>query len=59
MFPLNEKTHIMKTRNPGKYFVQYAFNDRLKRSPLIYMQNLLNNEQSVSQIKTDKKFEDS
>ena len=53
MFPLNEKANNMKTRNLEKYFVQYAFNDRLKRSPLIYMQNLLNNEkQSVTQ-KTD------
>ena len=44
MFPLNEKANNMKTRNLEKYFVQYALNDRLKRSPLICMQNLLNNE---------------
>ena len=42
MFPLNEKTNDMDTRNPGKYKVQHAFTDRLKDSPLIFMQNLLN-----------------
>ena len=42
MFPLDEKTHDMDTRNPGKYKVQHAFTDRLKDSPLIFMQNLLN-----------------
>ena len=44
MFPLNKKAHNMKTRNPEKYQIQHALNDRLKCSPVIYMQNLLNNE---------------
>ena len=44
MFPLNSKLHNMYTRNQEKYFVQKAHNDRLKKSPIIYMQNLLNAE---------------
>ena len=46
MFPLNEKTHKMETRNPEKYRVQHAFTERLKSSPIIYMQNLLNESKS-------------
>ena len=42
MFPLNEKAHKMNTRNPMKFKVQFAHNERLKKSPIIYMQNLLN-----------------
>ena len=42
MFPLNEKTHQMGTRNQPKFKVQFALNERLRKSPIIYMQNLLN-----------------
>ena len=42
MFPRNVKSHDMQTRNPEKFLVQHARNDRLKDSPIIYMQNLLN-----------------
>ena len=42
MFPKNIKLHDMKTRNPEKFLVQHALNDRLKRSPITYMQNLMN-----------------
>ena len=42
MFPLNEKQHKMNTRNTEKSQVQHANTERLKNSPLIYMQNLLN-----------------
>ena len=42
MFPRNFKSHDMQTRNPEKFLVQHALNDRLKDSPIIYMQNLLN-----------------
>ena len=42
MFPLNENNHAMKTRNNEKYQVQHANTGRLKNSPLIYMQHLLN-----------------
>ena len=42
MFPLNQKSHKMGTRNEEKYQVQQANTDRLKNSSIIYMQNLLN-----------------
>ena len=47
MFPLNRKTHDMETRNPGKYEVQHANNERLKNSAIIYMQNLLNTYEEI------------
>ena len=42
MFPLNDKTHNMGTRNTEKFKVQHAITDRLKDSSIIFMQNLLN-----------------
>ena len=42
MFPLNKKRHQMKTRDQEIYEVQYAKTERLKNSPIIYMQRLLN-----------------
>ena len=42
MFPVSEKSHKMNTRNPEKFKVQFTHNERLKKSPIIYMQNLLN-----------------
>ena len=42
MFPINEKQHEMETRNHEDYRVQHANTGRLQKSPLIYMQNLLN-----------------
>jgi hypothetical protein len=42
MFPFNQKTHKMETRETEKFKVQYALTDRLKKSALIYLQNLLN-----------------
>ena len=45
MFPLNEKSHSMETRNYEKYKVQKAHTERLKRSALISMQNLLNEQE--------------
>ena len=46
MFPLNIKEHKMKTRNFEKYEVQHANTDRLRKSAIIYMQNLLNKNES-------------
>ena len=40
-FRFNIKTHKMNTRHPEKFEVDYARTERLKRSPIIYMQNLL------------------
>ena len=45
MFPLNEKMHSMKTRKQEKYKVQKAQTERLKRSAVIFMQNLLNEQE--------------
>ena len=42
MFPMNIKPHEMSTRHGEKFKVQHAHTDRLKNSPIIYMQKLLN-----------------
>ena len=42
MFPLNEKTHNMSLRKIEKFKVNHAKTDRLRKSPIIYMQHLLN-----------------
>ena len=44
LFPENSKEHRMKTRHTEKYKVTYANNKRLQNSSIIYMQNLLNND---------------
>ena len=46
MFPLKKKTYNMTTRHEKKYEVQHANTDRLQKSPIIYMQNLLNLQKS-------------
>ena len=43
LFPLNKSKHTMKTRKGVKYHVNKAKSERYKKSPLVYMQNLLNN----------------
>ena len=48
MFPMNKKMHTMETRKQEKYKVDHANTERLKKSAIIYMQNLLNqNEQKA------------
>ena len=42
MFPLNDKTSNITTRNPEKFKVQPAKKERLLTSALPYMQRLLN-----------------
>ena len=42
LFQLNTKTHEMITRNPEKYDTHFAHKERLLKSPVIYMQKLLN-----------------
>ena len=42
MFPKNIKLHLMETCQPEKCTVQHANTERLKKSPIIFMQNLLN-----------------
>ena len=45
MFPLNCKNHEMGTRNGEKFKVQHANTSRLKNFSIIYMQNLLNQDE--------------
>ena len=42
LFPLNDKKHKYEMRKISAYMVHNANTERLKRSPIIYMQNLLN-----------------
>ena len=42
MFPLKRNFTNVNTRQHEMYEVQHANTERLKRSPIIYMQNLLN-----------------
>lgn len=42
LFPTNE--HVKDTRNKEKFIVSQANTDRLRNSSIIYMQNLLNEE---------------
>ena len=44
MFPLNKKKHKYNTRKKEKYIVFKANTERMKISPIIYMQHLLNKE---------------
>ena len=41
-FRENPNLHNMTTKNPEKYMVSFAYTERLKNSPVIYMQKLLN-----------------
>ena len=43
-FPPNNKQHIMETRDEDHYNVLHTNTNRYKDSPIIYMQNILNNE---------------
>ena len=49
MFPINTQYHDMKTRNKEKYTVQFANTGRLQKSPIIYMQKMLNAEELEKQ----------
>lgn len=40
----NEKIHDMETRKSEFYDVSFANNERMKKSSVVYLQNLLNNE---------------
>ena len=42
MFPNNENLSNMETRNFEPYKVSFASKERFKKSPIIQMQNLLN-----------------
>ena len=42
MFPLRKKTNICETRNKEKYIVLPFNTECMNRSPIVYMQRLLN-----------------
>ena len=44
LFPTNKSTHVMDPRNHELFHVNHANTERMKNSPVIYMQNLLNTE---------------
>ena len=44
LFPKNYKEHEMKTRNVKKYKVNFANTERYKKSSIVAMQNMLNEE---------------
>ena len=46
-FPLNQKSHQLNTRNVEKFKVQHAHTDRLKKSAIIHMQNILNEDEKA------------
>ena len=50
MFPINQKTHNMATRHDEKFKVQFANTERLKKSPIIYMQKLLNEHELKNKV---------
>ena len=41
-FIKNTNSHIMNTRNHEEYDIYFAHTERLKNSPILYMQRLLN-----------------
>ena len=41
-FPKNDKKHNMETRNENVFKVDFANTSRLQKSPIIFMQGLLN-----------------
>ena len=49
MFPLNNKTHTMNTRNTDKFHVQHANTSRLQNSSIVYMQKILNENEEAKQ----------
>ena len=42
LFPIRKKPHMKNTRKPEKYIVHHANTERLKNSPILAMQRLLN-----------------
>ena len=46
-FVKNDKTHNMNTRFPETFVTQYAHTERLRNSPIIYMQRLLNGKGAI------------
>ena len=49
LFPVNEKSHKMKTKDDEKYKVLFANTDRLKNASIITMQNMLNDDAKTNE----------
>ena len=52
MFPIKQKIHPIKKRTENKFKVQHANTERLKKSAIIYMQNLLNQNEMEKNLAT-------
>ena len=50
LFPLKEKKHDYRIRKTQKYQIQFANTERLKKSPIIFMQTLLNKEENMKHV---------
>ena len=46
-FKINKNNHHMKSRSSEKYHVEFANTSRIKNSGIIYMQNLLNENEAI------------
>ena len=46
MFQKNYKQHTMNLRKSEKFKVEKTFTERYKNSPIVYMQRLLNSDES-------------
>ena len=51
LFPENKTKHDMETRHQEKYEVFYANKERMRKSSIIYMQNLLNSDDKENNLK--------
>ena len=44
LFPFRSQKHVMKTRKSEKYLVTHAHTERFRKSPILKMQRMLNQE---------------
>ena len=56
LFPLNNKIHKMDTRSEEKYKVQHFKTERTKRSSVVFMRHLLNEENRTANTKKRKRI---
>ena len=50
LFPIKEKKHEYKIRKKQKYNIQFANTERTRKSPIIFMQTLLNKEYNMKHV---------
>ena len=56
LFPENINYHVMKTRNHENFKVLHANTERMRKSSIIYMQNLLNAENKEKSEKLNQQW---